>query len=188
MNISNSGFVYLFLLLALATLKNVDGQVAATQAVLSVVPVAPMLMTTGIVGLKLMALSRVLKKLGYDQAYLQSGGAGTVAEPIGLQANRYTQNSPTKDQSSTRTSLESKIYPSMALPGEYEDQNRPFRGSNSLREIFQKAGINANIPVQQYQTKSRASTVLKNVARSNRDFGMPALNINPMLRRKRRQI
>jgi len=39
-----------------------------------------------------------------------------------------------------------KTYPAMGLPGDYEAQQRPFRGSEALREIFRQAGLNVRLP------------------------------------------
>jgi hypothetical protein len=44
-----------------------------------------------------------------------------------------------------------KVYPSMSLPADYEHQRRPFRGSEALRDIFRKAGLQANIPTTTQQ-------------------------------------
>lgn len=169
--------IYLILLAVLVLLNNestrlVNGQLEAVGAVLSVVPVTSILATAGLVGVKLAALSRLLKVLGYDQAYLANiGGHGTAAAPIGLQTNYAYMfpyvpglNISVKGESGTnyenlaqhqreaaQTSVTRKTFPAMALPGDYESQNRPFRGSESLRDIFKDAGVQVKFPTLQQQ-------------------------------------
>lgn len=153
--------------------KLVNGQLEAVGAVLSVVPVTSILATAGLVGVKLAALSRLLKVLGYDQAYLANvGGHGTAAAPIGLQTNYAYMfpyvpglNISVKGESGTNfenlaahqrdaalySATTRKTFPAMGLPGDYENQNRPFRGSETLREIFRDSGVQMRFPTFQQQ-------------------------------------
>lgn len=154
-----------FLLLQLSSTL-VDGQLEAVGAVLSVVPVTSILATAGLVGVKLAALSRLLQVLGYDQAYLASAdGTGTAAQPIGLQShysymfpygpgvNISVKEDHDRYQGSRLTPA--KTYPAMGLPGDYELEHNPFRGSEMLKDIFRNAGLNAPIHQQQYQVKGK---------------------------------
>lgn len=68
-----------------STTRLASGQLEAVGAVMSVVPVTNILATAGLMGVKLVAISRLLQMLGYDRAYLASGGSGSPAQPIGLQ-------------------------------------------------------------------------------------------------------
>lgn len=167
--------IYLLLLVSLVLLndefvKIADGQLDAVGAVFSVVPVTSILATAGLVGVKLAALSRLLQALGYDRAYLAKGGSGTAAHPIGLQKD-YSYIFPYVpgvnisvkseadsnyhnrflEQQQQEEGVTRKTFPSMALPGEYENQNRPFRGSETLRQIFQESGITMRFPTKQQQ-------------------------------------
>ena len=161
----------ILILLYLESNKLVNGQLEAVGAVLSVVPVTSILATAGLVGVKLAALSRLLQVLGYDQAYLASGGSGTAAQPIGLKSNYaymfpYVpglnvsvkgdmgsyQNPNSHDQAKDASPPSTrKTYPAMALPGDYEQQTRPFRGSETLRDIFRESGIKVQFPTKQEQ-------------------------------------
>lgn len=172
-------FIYLLVpvclvLLDCSLIRPVDGQLDAMGAVLSVVPMGSIITTAGLVGLKLAALSRLLQVLGYDQAYLANGGAGTAAEPIGLQTeysyilpyvpglnisvkgehgashqNNRLSGGQKEVLSGPHTAVTRKTYPAMGLPGDYENQRRPFRGSDTLREIFRNAGVKmAQFPTQ----------------------------------------
>lgn len=169
------GLIYLTLLVVLALLNNestklVHAQLEAVGAVLSVVPVTSILATAGLVGVKLAALSRLLKALGYDQAYLaNAGGHGTAAAPIGLQTNYAYMfpyvpglNISVKGESGTNyenlaqhqrdavySSTTRKTFPAMGLPGDYENQGKPFRGSETLREIFRDSGVQLRLPTLQ---------------------------------------
>lgn len=147
-------------LLHLANLAN--GQLEAVGAVLSVVPVTSILATAGLVGVKLAALSRLLQVLGYDQAYLaNAGGTGTAAQPIGLQPH-YSYMFPyvpglnisIRDDHGPYQGGKlgghgpAKTYPAMGLPGDYELQRNPFRGSETLKDIFRNSGLSIQIPTQ----------------------------------------
>lgn len=161
------------ILLHYCAIKQTDGQLEAVSAALSVVPVTSILATAGVVGMKLAALSRLLQALGYDRAYLANGGSGTAAEPIGLQhkyaymfpyvpglnisvkGEHSTEYQNQAAQQANRESFEHattrKTFPSMSLPGDYENQNRPFRGVDTLKEIFKNAGITMMVPNNQQQ-------------------------------------
>lgn len=144
--------------------RPVNGQFEAVGAVLSVVPVTSILATAGLVGVKLAALSRLLQVLGYDQAYLASGGAGTASQPIGLQTDYSYMfpyvpglnisvkgehaspsyqgpSSSVVQKEASHTAVTRKTYPAMGIPGDYENQRRPFRGADTLKEIFRNAGL-----------------------------------------------
>jgi len=160
----------LFLLLSEKSTNLVNGQLEAVGAVLSVVPVTSILATAGLVGVKLAALSRLLQALGYDQAYLASGGSGTAAQPIGLQTNYAYMfpyvpglnisvrgehgtdyHNPALQRQEAVRSTTRKTFPAMGLPGDYESQSSPFRGSETLREIFQGSGLSMQFPTMQQQ-------------------------------------
>lgn len=162
--ISSSALVCFLLLQICSTL--VEGQLEAVGAVLSVVPVTSILATAGLVGVKLAALSRLLQVLGYDQAYLANAdGTGTAAQPIGLQSH-YSYMFPyvpglnislREDHDRYQGSRlgPAKTYPAMGLPGDYELEHGPFRGSEMLKDIFRNSGLNAPIHQQQYQVKGK---------------------------------
>lgn len=163
--------VGLFLLSNEPSSKLAAGQLEAVGAVLSVVPVTSILATAGLVGVKLAALSRLLQALGYDRAYLAQGGSGTAAQPIGLQTNyaymfpyvpglnisvkgehgTNYRNPALQAHDGNKGGSGRKTYPAMGLPGDYEGQSKPFRGSETLREIFKNAGIQMHLPSGQQQ-------------------------------------
>lgn len=153
--------------------KLANGQMEAVGAIMSVVPVTSILATAGLVGVKLVALSRLLDALGYDRAYLAQGGSGTAAHPIGLQT-KYAymfpyvpgvnisvrgDNSigmqdvagPGAGASKKGDGPPRKTFPAMGLPGDYESFRRPFRGSEALRSILKQAGIKAQLATPQQQ-------------------------------------
>ena len=147
--------------------KLVEGQLEAVGAVLSVVPVTSILATAGLVGVKLAALSRLLDMLGYDRAYMAQGGSGTAAHPIGLKT-KYAYMFPyvpgvnisvhgedsigMEDTKVEPIIPQRKTYPAMGLPGNYEHQKKPFRGSDTLQKILQQAGVKVHSPsIQQQQ-------------------------------------
>lgn len=208
--------IYLLLLVSLVLLndefvKNVNGQLDAVSAVLSVVPVTSILATAGLVGVKLAALSRLLQALGYDRAYLANGGSGTAAQPIGLQknysymfpyvpglnisvkseANSNYHNLANEQQQQQQESVTRKTFPSMGLPGDYENQKVPFRGSETLRKIFQDSGINIRFPVRQplggapakgnaeNQLKIDPKSSSKDQSFNNQPFATTPMTFNP---------
>ena len=79
-------------------------------------------------------------------------GEHRLGLPVGPSATeRHSASGQAAEQQAKESSSAAtrKTYPSMGLPGDYEAQQRPFRGSETLREIFRQAGIQVHLPSNQ---------------------------------------
>lgn len=177
-------YIYLLALIAILLLgdgkstKRVAGQMDAISAVMSVVPVASILTTAGLVGVKLAALSKLLDMMGINHASLGNAPSPPTTGqrpdyvytlPVhlpGLNIQVSQQGSfkhqemggnrrPQSSQSSQGSQApRRKVYPAMIVPADYESIKRPFQGMAELREIFERAGLSM------IQSKERPNSIV----------------------------